>query len=141
MNQSYEMFPIPEYIESGKPLQFFFSEYSLQTLFWTLYQGNLLNFTISDSPTQLIKLDSSTLGQIIPGILTEFGPKWPCQINFIPHTPPEVNITFDDIEIGGSSDLSFLCKRIDSSLYENAVTIRFDNMFKGGIQITNTLTI
>ncbi len=52
-----------------------------------------------------------------------------------------MNITVEDIEIQGQADISFACKRIDKADFEIATTIRFDMMFKGGIEVMNTMTI
>lgn len=59
----------------------------------------------------------------------------------VPHTPPNANITVNDIELSGSADVSFLCKRVDHNNYDVATTITFDNLARGGIEISNTLTI
>lgn len=73
--------------------------------------------------------------------MTEFGPKWPCEIRLYPAAPPEANITESDIELGGFSDISFCCKWIDATEFEVGATIWTQNLFRGGIEITNTLTI
>ena len=141
IDPSYEINEIPEYFPSGKPMQFLLSAYSLQTLFWALYQGNILNLTISQSPTDLLKLDTTNLGTFLPGLVTEFGKGRPCMINVIPAAPPHVNITDEDIEIDAEINVSFLCLREGATEYEKAVTIRNKANFTGGIDISNLLTI
>ena len=100
-----------------------------------------MNITISQSPTDLLKLDTTNLGTFIPGLVKEFGKGWPCMINVIPAIPPHVNITDIDIEIDAEINVSFLCLWEGATEFENAVTIRNKANFTGGIDITNLLTI
>jgi len=58
----------------------------------------------------LIKLDTTILGTILPGLPKEFGKYQPCIINVSPSEPPKVNITEEDIEIDSNIYITFLCQ-------------------------------
>lgn len=82
-------FTMPENLPSigviNEDFQTIVSSYSINTLLWTLTKENRLQFTITNNlipSASPVKLDTTSLNTILPGIKALYGPDRPCSIPF-----------------------------------------------------------
>lgn len=141
IDPEYKPTPIPRYLPEGQAVQVFISEYSVQTLLWSMFQADLLQIKIDKSPTKLIKLDTTTLGFMLPGLPKKFGKDRPCTLYFEGMTPPSVEITNSGIDVDGFTKMTIFSRMKNSDVDVHAVTLKLKTRFIGTIAISEKLVV
>lgn len=126
---------LPLVASINEDIQSIISSYSINTLLWTLTKENRLQFTITNSiipAASPIKLDTTSLNNILPGLKALYGPDRPCSIPFkVTDFSNGVNLKKGGFSISTNTLLSIL---VDGET-EAAVVFSAVALFDSNIQL------
>lgn len=133
---------IPNFVKEGQSLQISISEFTLQSLIYTAYTNGAIKGSFNDSGTPLFGMDTTSMSYFLgSGLTNKYGRKRPMRITLEASniTYPNIDITTDDLELGGIFNIGFEVQTSDAMHYEEACSLQVNATFEGDVGLHGDL--
>jgi len=110
---------LPGFDANGKQIQVMLTDYTLNTGLYACYKVGIINYNITSSvipSSSPIKLDTTSLNDIIPGLVSKYGSSKPCNLLCYASGQPSIKSTSGKIQ----GDVEMACEVQVEGVYKVA---------------------
>jgi hypothetical protein len=122
---------MPLYKKGGGSFQLYVSEFTLDSILYTVYNNGLLNITIDESPNpKIIRFDTTDFSLFLPGLKTRYGSRAKCKVTFASYSNT-TELKIAENQISGSAEFLFgIEAETGPNMYETACSFSLSIIYK-----------